>query len=87
MANLSNPSEYRRQVFAQDGFRVVDNTFSQPAGEAYVALYVISDVTGLTTTTPSGDALSSISLVAGSVIYGNFSTVSVATGQLIAYIR
>lgn len=87
MANLTQQSEFNRQVFAQDGFRVVDNTFVQPAGETYVAVYVLSDVTGLTTTTPVGDALSSIAAVAGTVIYGDFTTVSVATGTLIAYIK
>lgn len=87
MANLSNPSEYRRQVFAQDGFRVVTSAFSQPAGEEYVAVYAIDDVTGLTTTTDAGDALGSIAVTAGTVIYGNFKTVSVATGTVIAYIK
>ena len=85
MANLANPSEYRRQVFAQDGFRVVTSASSPVAGESYAAIYVVADAV-VTATAVNGDSLSSLSLSAGAVIYGNFSAVSVASGTVIAYI-
>jgi hypothetical protein len=66
------------------GFRLVSSTFSQPAGESYRALQIIADAT-VTTTTLVGDGLTSEALTAGTIIYGKFDTVSVASGKLIAY--
>ncbi len=66
------------------GFRLVSSTFSQPSGEAYRALQIVSDAV-VTTTTLVGDALTSEALTAGTIIYGKFDTVSVASGKLIAY--
>ena len=86
MANISNPAEFHRQVFAQDGFRVVTSAFSQPAGEAYVAVYALDAVTGMVLIANTGDSLSS-DLAAGTVLYGDFSAVAVSTGTLIAYIK
>ena len=87
MANLTNPTEYRRQTFAQDGFRVVDNTFGQPAGEEYVAVYCIANTTNTVLTTANGDDLDGRDLQQGMIIYGNITAVSVGTGELIAYIK
>jgi hypothetical protein len=87
MANLQNPSEYRRQTFAQDGFRVVDNTFSQPEGETYCAVYCISNTTNTVLTTATGDDLNGEDLQQGMIIYGNITNVSVGTGKLLAYIK
>lgn len=85
--NLTNTGEFQRQSFAQDGFRVIDNTFSQPTGESYVALYCLSNATNVTTTTPNGDALGGVDLQQGMVVYGDFTTVTVGTGTVIAYIQ
>ncbi len=85
--NLTNTGEFQRQSFAQDGFRVVDSTFTQPAGETYVALYCLSNAEGLTTTSPNGDALSGVSFQTGMVVYGDFTTVTVTSGTVIAYIQ
>lgn len=87
MANLVNPSEFHRQSFAQDGFRVVDNTFSKPAGEEYVAVYCISNTTNTVLTCNSGDNLNGVDLQQGMVVYGDFANVSVGTGTVIAYIK
>lgn len=87
MANLVNPSEFHRQSFAQDGFRVVDNTFSQPVGEEYVAVYCTATATNVATTSRTGDNLPGIDLQIGMIIYGDFTAVSVGTGAIIAYIK
>lgn len=87
MANITNPSEFRRQVFAQDGFRVVDNTFSQPAGEEYCAIYCLANATNVSLTLAKGDDLGGVDLQQGMIIYGNINTVSVGTGTVIAYIK
>lgn len=85
--NLTAAGEFQNAAFAQKGFRVVDNTFSQPANEEYIAIYCLSVATNVTTTTPVGDALGGVDMQQGMVIYGDFSTVSVGTGTILAYIR
>lgn len=85
--NLTNSGDFQNAAFAQKGFRVVDNTFVQPSGEEYVSIYVIQACTNLTTTTSAGDALGGIDLMQGMVVYGDFASVSVGTGTVLAYIR
>ena len=85
--NFTSTGDFQNAAFGQQGFRVIDNTFSQPAGEEYVCIYCSSVATNVTTTTQSGDALSGVDLAQGMVIYGDFQTVSVGTGTVIAYIR
>ena len=77
--------DYQASSFGDYGFRVVDNSFSQPSGEKYRVLFVIDDAV-ITTTTAVGDALTSEAFQSGSYIYGKFDTVSVASGVVIAYI-
>lgn len=85
--NLTNTGDFQNAAFAQNGFRVIDSTFSQPAGEKYVAIYCMAVATNVTTTTPAGDPLGGIDMQQGMVVYGDFTTVSVGTGTVIAYIR
>lgn len=85
--NLTSTGDFQNAAFAQNGFRVVDNTFSQPANEEYVAIYCLAVATNVTTTTSAGDALGGIDMQQGMVVYGDFTTVSVGTGTILAYIR
>lgn len=85
--NLTNTGDFQNAAFGQKGFRVIDNTFSQPAGEEYVSIYCLAVATNVTTTTKAGDALAGVDLAQGMVVYGDFQTVSVGTGTVIAYIR
>ena len=85
--NFTSTGDFQNAAFAQEGFRVIDNTFSQPAGEEYIAIYCLAVATNVTTTTQSGDALGGVDLAQGMIIYGDFQTVSVGTGTVIAYIR
>ena len=82
--NISKEGNFYQTSTGDYGFRVVDSSFSQPSGEAYRALQVLDDAV-VTTTTQVGDALSSEALSAGTIVYGKFDTVSVASGKLIAY--
>jgi len=82
--NINKEGNFYQTSTADYGFRIVDSSFSQPSGEAYRALQVLSDAV-VTTTTNVGDSLSSEALIAGTVIYGKFDTVSVSSGKLIAY--
>lgn len=85
--NLTSTGDFQNAAFAQNGFRVVDNTFSQPANEEYVAIYCLAVATNVTTTTSAGDGLGGIDMQQGMVVYGDFTTVSVGTGTILAYIR
>ena len=85
--NLTNSGEFQRQSFAQDGFRVVDNTFTQIDGEDYVAIYVLQATTNTVLTTRTGDNLNGVDLQQGMIIYGDIQAVTVGTGVLLAYIK
>ena len=85
--NFTSTGDFQNAVFAQEGFRVVDNTFSQPAGEEYIAIYCLAAATNVTTTTLAGDGLGGVDLSQAMVVYGDFKTVSVGTGTVLAYIR
>jgi hypothetical protein len=82
--NISKEGNFYQTSTGDYGFRVVDSSFSQPSGEAYRAIQVLSDAV-VTTTTQVGDALTGESLPSGTVIYGKFDTISVASGKVIAY--
>jgi hypothetical protein len=77
--------DYQASSFGEYGFRLVDNSFSQPSGEKYRVLFIIDDAV-VTTTTTVGDALTAEPFQSGSYIYGKFDTVSVSSGAVIAYI-
>lgn len=85
--NLTNTGEFQNAAFGQKGFRVINASTVQPAGEEYICIYCIAVATGVTTTSPAGDALAGVDLQAGMVLYGDFTTITVATGNVIAYIR
>jgi hypothetical protein len=83
--NITNPVNYQLQSFGQNGFRNIASGFSPVSGEFYRAITVLSDAV-ITVTATSGDNLSSVTLLAGTTIYGLFSAVSVSSGTVIAYI-
>jgi hypothetical protein len=85
--NLTVSGDFQNAAFGQNGFRIINAATVQPEGEEYICIYCIAVATGVTTTTPVGDALAGVDLQAGMVLYGDFTTISVATGNVIAYIR
>lgn len=76
---------FKESSFGRNGFRVVTNGTTLPTEERYNVLYVTEN-SEITATSQKGDNLSSETLSTGSVIYGLFSEVTVASGKLIAYI-
>jgi len=82
--NISKEGNFYQTSTGDYGFRVVDNSFSQPSGESYRAIQVLSDAV-VSTTTLVGDALTGESLSAGTIVYGKFDTISVSSGKVIAY--
>ena len=75
--------------FGQFGLRVL--TTNATAGETFVAIQVLEDAVISATLTANeseeiGDnAITSLSLTAGTVIYGRFVDLEVASGKVIAY--
>lgn len=84
-SNLTNPVNFQLQAFGQKGFRKITSSFSPVADEYYRAIVVVDDAV-VTATPEDGDALSGDSLLAGTIVYGLFSAVSVSGGTVHAYI-
>ena len=84
-SNLTNPVNYQLQAFGQKGFRIIGPSFVSVSGEYYRAFIVINDAV-VSATSEEGDNLSFETLIAGTVIYGLFSSVAVQSGSVLAYI-
>ena len=84
-SNVSNPANYQLQALGQKGFRKITTGFSPVADEYYRAIVVVNDAV-ITTTSEAGDNLFAEAVIAGTVVYGLFSAVSVSAGTVIAYI-
>lgn len=84
-SNLTNPVNYQLQAFGQKGFRNIGPSFVSVSGEYYRAFIVINDAV-VSATSEEGDNLSFETLIAGTVIYGLFSSVAVQSGSVLAYI-
>lgn len=75
--------------FGQFGLRVL--TTNATAGETFVAIQVLEDavISATLNANESGEigdnAITSLSLTAGTVIYGRFVDLEVASGKVIAY--
>jgi hypothetical protein len=86
-ANVNNPANYQLAMLGQFGFRIIDNNFEPVPGEYYRIIEVLSDgATISATSVVGGDDLSSKSFLAGTKIYGLFSSVEAEVGEVIAYI-
>ena len=76
--------EYQVAEFGDFGFRVL--TGASIVGERFSSVMALEDSTITITSTREGDALASIDLVAGMVVYGDLS-ITALTGKVIAYLR
>jgi hypothetical protein len=84
-SNITNPVNYQLQAFGQKGFRKIDSSFVSVSGEYYRAFLIVNDAV-VSVTSEEGDNLSFVTLIAGTTIYGLFSSVAVQSGLVIAYI-
>jgi len=87
--NLYNVQTFQNLSFGGYGLRVLTAGETSVAGESFGALQVIADaVISATSDAAGGDAsITSLTLDAGTSIYGDFSAVTVTSGTVIAYIR
>lgn len=83
--NINAAPNYFRQSFGQKGFRRITSSFTPVAGEEYRVIVPVEDAV-VTVVSLAGDSLTSVTLPAGYSLYGLFSSVSVASGSVIAYI-
>jgi hypothetical protein len=84
-SNLNATPNYQLQAFGQRGFRQIDSSFISIDGEYYRAFLVVNDAV-VSVTSEEGDNLSFVTLIAGTTIYGLFSSIAVQSGLVIAYI-
>ena len=82
--NLNNPANYQLQDFGQMGFRVIDSTHLNVDGETYRTIYVLEDAV-VTALTAKADDITSKALLAGTLLHGLFSDVSVTSGKVLVY--
>lgn len=86
MSKLTATSEYNAAAFGQNGFRVITSGGGNVVGETYVALQALADAV-VTATAENGTSPSSLSIPSGAVVYGAFTTVTAASGTVLAYIK
>ena len=83
--NVNATPNFQRQVLGQKGFRKLRTGNTSTVGEFYRAITVLADAS-ITTTSESGDSLSSEAIPAGVTIYGLFSSITIVSGDVLAYI-
>ena len=66
------------------GFRLLEAGESSVAGESFRSIQALEGAV-VTTTTQVGDALTSLGLGEGTIIYGKFDSVSCISGKVLAY--
>lgn len=80
--NISKEGNFYQSATGDYGFRVVAAAGS--TSDSCRAIQALEDSV-VTTTTSVGDALSSVTLTEGTIVFGKFDSVSVASGKVIAY--
>ena len=83
--NVNATPNFQRQVLGQKGFRKLRTGGSSIAGEFYRAITVLADAS-ITLSSEAGDDLTTETIPAGVTIYGLFSSITVVSGDVLAYI-
>jgi len=83
--NINKEGNFFQSSLGDYGFRVLGAGESSASGENFRAIQVI-EAAEVTTTTQTGDALSSQALPEGGTVFGKFDTVSVVSGVVLAYL-
>jgi hypothetical protein len=83
--NVNATPNFQRQVLGQKGFRKLRTGNTSTVGEFYRAITVLADAS-ITLTSEAGDGLTTETVAAGITIYGLFSSITVVSGDVLAYI-
>jgi len=88
-SNLYSTSDFQKLSFGDNGLRYLVASGTSAVGESFGAIQVLeAAVLSCDSNAAGGDAsLTSVSLPGGTIIYGNFDSISVASGKIIAYLR
>ena len=88
-SNLYNTSDYQKLSFGDKGLRIIAASATSTAGESFCAIPALESSTiSCDIDTVGGDtSITSLSIGAGVIIYGNFDDVSVASGKVVCYLR
>lgn len=81
--NIVKQGNYYQTSSGDYGFKYIQAGGS--VTDSFRVIQVLTDAV-ITTTTSVGDALTSVSLSEGTLIYGKFNSVSVTSGSVIAYL-
>ena len=80
--NIVKEGNFYQTATGDYGFRVVAGGAS--TSDSCRAIQALEDSV-VTTTTSVGDALASVTLTEGTIVFGKFDSVAVASGKIIAY--
>ena len=83
--NVNATPNFQRQVLGQKGFRKLRTGSASISGEFYRAITVLADAS-ITLTSEAGDDLTTETVAAGITIYGLFSSITIVSGDVLAYI-
>lgn len=83
--NINAAPNYFRQSFGQKGFRLITSSFTPVTGEEYRVIVPLVDSV-VSATALAGDNLTAATLPTGLGVYGLFSSVTVTSGTVLAYI-
>ena len=88
-SNLYYTADYQKLSFGDNGLRYLAAGDTSVSGESFGAIQVIESATiSCDIDATAGDAaITSLALPLGTIIYGNFDDISVASGKVIAYLR
>ena len=84
-SNITSTPNFQLAAFGQKGFRKITSSFTPVAGEEYRVVYALQYST-VTLTSVNGDNLTSETILAGTAVYGLFTSVACASGSVLAYI-
>jgi hypothetical protein len=84
-SNITSTPNFQLAAFGQKGFRKITSGFTPVVGEEYRVVYALQDST-ITLVSVNGDGLTSQTLLAGTAVYGLFTSVACASGSVLSYI-
>ena len=88
-SDLYYSGEFQKLSFGDKGLRVIAASATSLAGENFCAIQALesSTISCDIDTIGCDTSITSLALGAGSIIYGNFDDVSVASGKVVCYLR
>lgn len=80
--NITKEGNFYQSVAGDYGFRYIEA--GSNTTDSCRAIQALEDSV-VTTTTTTGDVLTSVAITEGMIVFGKFDSVAVATGKVIAY--